>query len=105
MATIYELNKIYLQKKRGSFQMATVIGARTMGAGGNGVDYNQAPNSHLDLRQRESLRVRKNLNSDQTLSYVENAGVEPEVEIKVNELAKTKYTDAIKKAFAELMKK
>jgi C-terminal processing protease CtpA/Prc len=85
-------------------QMATVMGARTMGAGGNVVAYNQAPNSHLELRQTESLIVRKNPNADQTPSYIENFGIEPEVEIKVNEMAKTKYVDAIKKAMSEVTK-
>ncbi len=85
--------------------MATVMGARTMGAGGNVVAYNQAPNSHLELRQTESLIVRKNPNADQTPSYIENFGIEPEVEIKVNEMAKTKYVDAIKKAMNEVTKK
>lgn len=86
-------------------EMATVMGARTMGAGGNVVAYNQAPNSHLELRQTESLIVRKNPNADQTPSYIENFGIEPEVEIKVNEMAKTKYVDAIKKAMNEVTKK
>ncbi len=86
-------------------EMATVMGARTMGAGGNVVAYNQAPNSHLELRQTESLIVRKNPNADQTPSYIENFGIEPEVEIKVNEMAKTKYVDAIKKAMSEVTKK
>ncbi|MBU6153906.1 MAG: hypothetical protein KGP28_06350 [Bdellovibrionales bacterium] len=86
-------------------QMATVMGTRTMGAGGNVVAYNQAPNSHLELRQTESLIVRKNLNSDQTPSYIENFGIEPEIEIKVSEMAKTKYVDAIKKAMIEVTKK
>jgi C-terminal processing protease CtpA/Prc len=85
-------------------QMATVMGARTMGAGGNVVAYNQAPNSHLELRQTESLIVRKNPNADQTPSYIENFGIEPEVEIKVSEMAKTKYVDAIKKAMSEVTK-
>ncbi len=86
-------------------QMATVMGARTMGAGGNVVAYNQAPNSHLELRQTESLIVRRNLNADQTPSYIENFGIEPEIEIKVSEMAKTKYVDAIKKAMVEVTKK
>ena len=85
-------------------EMATVMGARTMGAGGNVVAYNQAPNSHLELRQTESLIVRKNPNADQTPSYIENFGIEPEVEIKVSEMAKTKYVDAIKKAMSEVTK-
>jgi len=72
--------------------MATIIGTRTMGAGGNVVDYNQAPNSHLTLRQTESLIVRKDG------SYLENHGVTPTIEIKVNESAKDKYAPVLNKA-------
>jgi hypothetical protein len=64
----------------------------------------QAPSSHLELRQTESLIVRKNPNADQTPSYIENFGIEPEVEIKVSEMAKTKYVDVIKKAMSEVTK-
>lgn len=73
-------------------QMATIVGSRTMGAGGNVVNYNQAPNSHLDLRQTESLILRKDG------SYIENNGVTPEVVMAVNESAKDKYDDVLNKA-------
>ena len=72
--------------------MATIVGTRTMGAGGNVVDYNQAPNSHLTLRQTESLIVRKDG------SYLENNGVTPTIEIAVNESAKDKYAPVLNKA-------
>ena len=70
-------------------KMATIFGSRTMGAGGNVVSYNQAPNSHLDLRQTESLIVRKDG------SYVENNGVTPEKVMEVNTFAKDKYADVV----------
>lgn len=65
--------------------MATVIGTRTLGAGGNVVDHNQAPNSHFDVRQTESLLLRKDG------SYIENNGVSPDIEVKVNEYAEVGY--------------
>ncbi|MBS1961786.1 MAG: hypothetical protein JST04_06190 [Bdellovibrionales bacterium] len=59
-------------------KLATIVGRNTMGAGGNVVNYDQAPNSHATLRQTESLVVRKDG------SYLENAGVKPEVEFDFN---------------------
>lgn len=56
-------------------KLGTVIGKNTMGAGGNVVSYDQAPNSHATLRQTESLVIRK----DGT--YLENRGVKPDVEV------------------------
>ena len=70
-------------------KMATIMGSRTMGAGGNVVSYNQAPNSHLDIRQTESLIIRK----DGT--YLENNGVTPEKAMKVNTFAKNKYSEVL----------
>ncbi|MBS1963761.1 MAG: hypothetical protein JST04_16240 [Bdellovibrionales bacterium] len=67
--------------------VATVVGTRSMGAGGNVVNYNQAPNSHLDVRQTESLIVRKDG------SYVENAGVTPDVAVPVANFTAAKYKD------------
>lgn len=66
--------------------LATVVGTRTMGAGGNVVNYNQAPNSHIDVRMTESLIQRADG------SYIENNGVEADVKVNVNESAKTKYS-------------
>jgi C-terminal processing protease CtpA/Prc len=85
-------------------KMATVAGSRTMGAGGNVVSYNQTPNSHLDLRQTESLMVRKHPNADQGLSYIENFGITPEVEMGTPEMGKNKYQDAVSKAFELVLK-
>jgi C-terminal processing protease CtpA/Prc len=67
-----------------------------MGAGGNVVGYNQAPNSHFDVRQTESLMVRKDG------SYIENVGVKPDVAVPVANYTATKYKevrDAAVKAF------
>jgi C-terminal processing protease CtpA/Prc len=86
-------------------QMATLIGQRTMGAGGNVVNHQQAPNSHLELRQTESLMVRKGSNADQSPIYIENAGISPEIEMKTFEMAKEKYGPALKKAAEVLLKK
>ncbi len=77
--------------------MATVIGQRTMGAGGNVVNHNQAPNSHLDLRQTESLIVRKDRTIDPE-GYIENFGVRPTVELKTFGMAREKYKGAVQKA-------
>jgi C-terminal processing protease CtpA/Prc len=70
-------------------KMATIMGSRTMGAGGNVVSYNQAPNSHLDIRQTESLIIRKDG------SYLENNGVTPEKTMEVNTFAKNKYSEVL----------
>jgi C-terminal processing protease CtpA/Prc len=76
--------------------LATVVGTNSMGAGGNVVGYNQAPNSHFDVRQTESLMVRKDG------SYIENVGVKPDVAVPVANYTATKYKevrDAAVKAF------
>ncbi len=67
-------------------KLAKIVGSRTMGAGGNVVDYNQAPNSHFDVRQTESLIVRTNG------KYIENVGVTPDVVMDVSESASGKYS-------------
>jgi C-terminal processing protease CtpA/Prc len=77
--------------------MATVVGSRTMGAGGNVVNHQQAPNSHVDIRQTESLLLRK----DGT--YLENNGVEADVKVAVNETAKTKYKEVRDAALKALL--
>ena len=66
-------------------KMATIVGSRTMGAGGNVVSYSQAPNTNMDIRQTESLLVRTNG------EYIENVGVTPDVEMTVSESAAAKY--------------
>jgi C-terminal processing protease CtpA/Prc len=81
--------------------MASVMGQRTMGAGGNVVNHNQAPNSHLDLRQTESLIVRKDRTVDPE-GYIENFGVRPEVEIKTFGMARERYKGAVLKAALSL---
>lgn len=77
--------------------VAKIVGTQTMGAGGNVVGHNQAPNSHFDVRQTESLLLRK----DGT--YIENNGVMPDVEIAVNESAGSKYSAVRKKALEKLL--
>jgi C-terminal processing protease CtpA/Prc len=67
--------------------MATVVGTTTMGAGGNVVGYNQAPNSHFDVRQTESLMVRKDG------SYIENVGITPNVIVPVANFTGSKYKE------------
>jgi C-terminal processing protease CtpA/Prc len=47
--------------------------------------YNQAPNSHFDIRQTESLIVRRDG------SYVENVGVRPDVEVPVANYTENKF--------------
>jgi C-terminal processing protease CtpA/Prc len=84
-------------------KMATVVGQRTMGAGGNVVSYNQAPNSHLDLRQTESLIVRKVSSSSSPEGYIENFGIQPEIELKTFGMAREKYKGAVQKAAALLV--
>ena len=81
-------------------KLATVMGTRSMGAGGNVVDLSpqEAPASHFDLRQTESLMIRK----DGT--KIENNGVTPDVELAVNQSAKTKYDDVLGKAVEYLTK-
>jgi MYXO-CTERM domain-containing protein len=59
-------------------KIATVVGSRTMGAGGNVVQHGQAPNSNLILNQTESLILR----ADGT--PIENHGVTPDVAVNVN---------------------
>ena len=86
-------------------KMAQILGTRTMGAGGNVVSHNQSPNSHLDLRQTESLVVRKQPNADLSLSYIENFGITPDLEIQTQTMGKTRYQEVISKAFERVLKK
>jgi C-terminal processing protease CtpA/Prc len=67
--------------------LALVVGTQTMGAGGNVVGYSQAPNSHFDVRQTESLIVRKDG------SYIENVGVTPDVVVPVANYTASKYKE------------
>ncbi len=93
-------------------KLATLMGTRSMGAGGNVVNHQEAPSSHLDLRQTESLILRSNgaptgttaldatvyVNNKGPGELIENKGITPEVEIKVNEYAKDKYQQVLQKA-------
>lgn len=78
--------------------LATVVGSRTMGAGGNVTNHFMAPNSNLVLSQTESLIVRSNGN------YIENVGVSPDVEFPVNQHSDTKYDAVVRAGFAQLLK-
>ena len=78
--------------------MATIIGTKTMGAGGNVVNHYFAPNGHFMVRQTESLILRKDG------SYIENVGVKPDVDVPVVNSASTKYEDVQTKAFELLLK-
>ena len=73
-------------------KLATVVGTRSMGAGGNVVDHKQTPNSHMDLRQTESLILRKDG------SYLENAGVTPDVVVPVTRASSEKYSEFLETA-------
>ncbi len=77
-------------------KLATIVGTTTMGAGGNVVDHQEAPNSHFKVRQTESLIKRS------SGIYIENVGVKPEVEISVNLDTKNKYSNIRKKAIEQL---
>ena len=72
--------------------LATIIGKRTMGGGGNVVQHAQAPNSHLAVAQTESLILRSNG------TPIENVGVKPDVEMEVHESAQSNYTPVRTKA-------
>lgn len=80
-------------------KLGIIVGSRTMGAGGNVVSYSQAPNSHLDLRQTESLFVRKDG------SYLENNGVTPDVDVAVAKYSRSKYDEVRQAALKALLKK
>ncbi|MCM2278146.1 MAG: S41 family peptidase [Oligoflexia bacterium] len=73
-------------------QKAKVVGARTMGAGGNVVVHSQAPNSNLVLNQTESLILRRDG------SAIENNGVVPDTALPVNETVSKKYEPVRAKA-------
>lgn len=77
---------------------AIIVGTRTLGAGGNVVGYNQSPNAHFDVRQTESLMLRKDG------SYIENNGIAPDVLLNVSETAIKKYDDVRKATLKALLK-
>jgi hypothetical protein len=76
--------------------LATVIGTKTMGAGGNVVAHYSAPNSHLILRQTESLMIRSNG------EYIENNGINPDIDVDVNADISRKYRGLRRAAIQEL---
>jgi len=79
--------------------LATLVGTNTMGAGGNVVNHTQAPNSHIDVRQTESLILR----ADGT--YLENSGVKPDVEIATSESSDAHYSAVLLKAIEQIVGK
>jgi hypothetical protein len=78
-------------------KLATLVGSKTMGAGGNVVVHREAPNSHLMVNTTESLMLRRDD------SYVENNGVDPDVALNVSESVATKYDEVKKRAVVYLM--
>ncbi|MBI3554755.1 MAG: hypothetical protein HY074_00665 [Deltaproteobacteria bacterium] len=80
--------------------LARVVGTKTMGAGGNVVDHYEAPNSHLTVRQTESLIVRTGANDG---VYIENNGVEPDVEVRTADSTMEKYEPVRVKALELLL--
>jgi C-terminal processing protease CtpA/Prc len=94
-------------------QMGEVIGTRSMGAGGNVVNHTQAPNSHADVRQTESLLLRQpraGVATDIVLegvsySYVENNGIIPDVDFPVVKHTQAKYGPVLDKAVELIAKK
>ncbi len=75
--------------------LGTIMGSKTMGAGGNVTSHMQAPNSGLIIRQTESLLVRSREQKD----YLENNGVEPDVKIEPYNMKANLYYEVIEKAF------
>jgi C-terminal processing protease CtpA/Prc len=88
-------------------QLAKVVGSRTMGAGGNVVSHYEAPNSHLALRQTESLMVRRVVKKGKVElgQYIENNGIEPDVAVNVSEMVEGKYRRLRDKAVEALFPK
>jgi C-terminal processing protease CtpA/Prc len=84
--------------------MARVVGSTTMGAGGNVVTHYEAPNSHLALRQTESLIIRRVMKKGKVelAQYIENNGVQPDVEVNVSETTEGRYSRLRTKAVEAL---
>lgn len=71
-------------------KLATLVGRKTMGAGGNVVSLmNQSPGIRLKLRRTESLLVRPNG------EYIENVGVTPDIAIDPTLFAYDRYEGMI----------
>jgi len=79
-------------------KLATIVGSRTVGAGGNVVNHPQAPNSKISVSQTESLILRRDG------SYIENNGVTPDVVMPVVESSTSKYEAVRRKALEVLLK-
>lgn len=73
-------------------KLATIMGSRSMGAGGNVVEHMFAPNTGLAVRQTESLIV------SPSGEYIENNGVEPDVVVDVNAATLSRYSPVVRKA-------
>lgn len=77
--------------------LGTLVGTKTMGAGG-GVEMTlEAPHSHFMLRYTTSLLVRSNG------SYIENNPVEPDVPFDVVSTAENKFEPVFRKAVESIM--
>lgn len=79
-------------------QLAKTLGTKTMGAGGNVVNHFQAPNSHLEVRQTESLIIRTDANH----SYIENQGIEPDYPVDANAGIEQRYRPIWREAIWKL---
>lgn len=91
--------------------MGVIIGKKTMGAGGNVRQHMSSPYMHFILNQTESLLVApealyaKGANKNIDKYYLENAGVEPDLDMDVSFYADGKYSGVIDKAVEVLLKK
>jgi C-terminal processing protease CtpA/Prc len=72
--------------------LATVVGSKTMGAGGNVTTHIASPVAGLILNQTESLLYNK------AGAELENNGVEPDVALDTVEARDGKYSSVIAKA-------
>jgi C-terminal processing protease CtpA/Prc len=80
-------------------EMAQIFGTQTMGAGGNVVTHYSAPNSHLVLRQTESLILRTGKHDGE---YIENNGVEPDYPFEVSLYSDQKYKPVLDAAIQKM---
>jgi C-terminal processing protease CtpA/Prc len=77
--------------------LVKIVGQRTMGAGGNVVTLkDQSTNAHVVLNQTQSLMVRRDG------SYIENNGIEPDVQVTVSDSVLEKY-EAVRKKAVDLL--
>jgi C-terminal processing protease CtpA/Prc len=78
-------------------RLATLVGTRTMGAGGNVVLRREAPNSHMMLNVTESMFLRRDG------SYLENHGPAVDIPIDVSSSVMDKYEPVKRKAVDFIM--